>query len=205
VTWGYWVPFWKQKNILLGLQYYISYISQYEHDTFIMGVPQNTVAPQVVFWPVWLAVWILEPDTQTDVTPGAWWNELCIETGRFVASFNTLRLRVTKSPQPQYYHKTSIVLPVKVDGNEPFLCLTVIQSVAASCCKSHCLFKIYKISLKSKSNVKTSSRRQKADSCQTHQHKTDRLSPDSSQTQTPPDPTIASFAFLATRVATVRT
>jgi hypothetical protein len=41
------------------------------------------------------------------------------------------------------------------------------------------------------------------------QHKTDRLTPDFHQTQTPPDPIIdvntASFAFLAVRVATVRT
>jgi hypothetical protein len=37
--------------------------------------------------------------------------------------------------------------------------------------------------------MKTSSRRLKPDSCQTHQHKTDRLTPDSRQTQTPPDPT----------------
>jgi hypothetical protein len=57
--------------------------------------------------------------------------------------------------------------------------------------------------------VKTSSRRLKPDSCQTHQHKTEHLIPDSRQTQSPPDPTIGatieSFAFLATRVATVRT
>jgi hypothetical protein len=52
--------------------------------------------------------------------------------------------------------------------------------------------------------MNTSSRRLKTDSCQTHQHKTDRLTPDSRQTQTPPDPTIASSAFLLTRVATVR-
>jgi hypothetical protein len=57
--------------------------------------------------------------------------------------------------------------------------------------------------------MKTSSRRLKPDSCQTHQHKTDRLTPGSRQTQTPPDSTvgatIALFAFLATGVATVRT
>jgi hypothetical protein len=53
--------------------------------------------------------------------------------------------------------------------------------------------------------VKTSSRRLKPDSCQTHQHKTDRLTTDSRQTLTPPDTTIASFAFLATRVTAVRT
>jgi hypothetical protein len=68
---------------------------------------------------------------------------------------------------------------------------------------------IYSISLQSKSNVKTSSRRLKPDACQTHQHKTDRLTPDSRQTQTPPGPTIgaivALFVFLAARVATVRT
>jgi hypothetical protein len=63
--------------------------------------------------------------------------------------------------------------------------------------------------LETKLNEKTSSRRLKPDSCQTRQHKTDRLTPDSRQTQTPPDPTIgstiASFAFLPTRVATVGT
>jgi hypothetical protein len=46
------------------------------------------------------------------------------------------------------------------------------------------------------------------DSCQTQRHKTDRLTPDSHQTQTPPDlttgATAASFSFLATRIATVR-
>jgi hypothetical protein len=50
--------------------------------------------------------------------------------------------------------------------------------------------------------VKTSSRLPKPVSCQTHQHKTDRLIPDSRQTQTPSDPTIgatiASFTFLHT-------
>jgi hypothetical protein len=61
----------------------------------------------------------------------------------------------------------------------------------------------------SKLNVKTFSQWLKPDPCQTHQHKTDHTTPDSCQTQTPPDPTIgttiASFAFLATRLATVRT
>jgi hypothetical protein len=41
-----------------------------------------------------------------------------------------------------------------------------------------------------------------SDSCRTHQHKIDRLTPDSRQTQTPPHPTIeatiSSFEFLAT-------
>jgi hypothetical protein len=45
-------------------------------------------------------------------------------------------------------------------------------------------------------------------SCQIHQHKTGRLTPDSRQTQNPPDAIttafIASLSFLATRVATVR-
>jgi hypothetical protein len=58
----------------------------------------------------------------------------------------------------------------------------------------------------SKENVATSSRRLKADSCQTHQHKTNRLTPHSSKRA---DRTIGvtteSFAFLATTVATVRT
>jgi hypothetical protein len=36
--------------------------------------------------------------------------------------------------------------------------------------------------------MKTSSRRLKPDSRQTHQHKIDRQTPDSRQTQTPPDP-----------------
>jgi hypothetical protein len=44
---------------------------------------------------------------------------------------------------------------------------------------------------------------------ETHQHKTDRLTLDSRQVQTLPDPTIgatiAAFAFLATAVDTVRT
>jgi hypothetical protein len=44
--------------------------------------------------------------------------------------------------------------------------------------------------------------------CQTHQHKTDRLTLDSRKVQTPPDPaigaTILSFAFLPTRATTVR-
>jgi hypothetical protein len=48
----------------------------------------------------------------------------------------------------------------------------------------------------------------KPDSCQTHQRKTDRLTPDSRQTQAPPHLTVgttmASFVFFATRVATVR-
>jgi hypothetical protein len=62
---------------------------------------------------------------------------------------------------------------------------------------------IYKV------NKKWTSRGLKPDLCQTHQHKTDRLTPDSRHFQTPPDPTIgtttASFAFLANRGATVRT
>jgi hypothetical protein len=57
--------------------------------------------------------------------------------------------------------------------------------------------------------VKTFSVQVKPYSCQMHQHKTDRLFPNSRQTQTPPDPTtgaiIASFVFLASSVATVRT
>jgi hypothetical protein len=52
------------------------------------------------------------------------------------------------------------------------------------------------ISLQSKLNVKASSWQLKPDSSQTYQHKTDRLTPES---------TIALFAFLATRVSTVRT
>jgi hypothetical protein len=68
---------------------------------------------------------------------------------------------------------------------------------------------MYKVSLETKLNVKTSSRGLKPDSCQTYQRKSDRLTPDSRQMQTPRDPaigaTIASFAFLATRVATVTT
>jgi hypothetical protein len=67
--------------------------------------------------------------------------------------------------------------------------------------------KSYNISLSSKLNVKTSLRRLIPDSSQTHQHKTDRLASDSCQTQIPPDiaigATIALFAFLATRVATI--
>jgi hypothetical protein len=69
-------------------------------------------------------------------------------------------------------------------------------------------YTIRTIYLLSKLNMKTSSRRLKPNFSQTHQHKTERLTPDSRQTQTPPDPTIgsttASFAFLATEVATVR-
>jgi hypothetical protein len=42
--------------------------------------------------------------------------------------------------------------------------------------------KNYKISSQIKLNVKISSLRLKPDSCQTHQHKTDRLTPDFSQT-----------------------
>lgn len=38
--------------------------------------------------------------------------------------------------------------------------------------------------------MKTSSQRQKPDSSQTREHKSDRLTPKSRQTQTPPDPTI---------------
>jgi hypothetical protein len=56
--------------------------------------------------------------------------------------------------------------------------------------------------------MKTSSRQLKS-GMQNYQHKTDPLTPDSRQMQTPPDPTIgviiASFAFLATKVATVKT
>jgi hypothetical protein len=65
--------------------------------------------------------------------------------------------------------------------------------------------KLYIFFSLSKLNLKTSSRRLEPDSSQTHQPKTDRLTPDSRQTQIPPDPTIASFVYLATRVATVRT
>jgi hypothetical protein len=50
--------------------------------------------------------------------------------------------------------------------------------------------------------------RPKPDFCQTHQHRTDHLTPNSGQMQTLPDPTMGSttacFAFSATRVATVR-
>jgi hypothetical protein len=57
--------------------------------------------------------------------------------------------------------------------------------------------------------VKTSSRRLKPDSYQTHQHKIDRLTPNSRQTHTALDTTIGattvSFAFLTASVATVRT
>jgi hypothetical protein len=53
--------------------------------------------------------------------------------------------------------------------------------------------------------MKTNSRRLKPGSCQTHQHKTDLLTPDFHQTQTPADPTIAVFVFLATRVPIVKT
>jgi hypothetical protein len=57
--------------------------------------------------------------------------------------------------------------------------------------------------------VKTSSLRLKPDSCQTQKHKTDRLTPDSRQTQAPLYPTTgtttATFAFIATRFATVIT
>jgi hypothetical protein len=62
------------------------------------------------------------------------------------------------------------------------------------------------MSFYSKLNMKISSPRLKTGS---YQHKTDRLTPDSSQKQTSSDPTagatMAQFAFLATRVATVRT
>jgi hypothetical protein len=54
----------------------------------------------------------------------------------------------------------------------------------------------YKISLGSKLNVKTSSRRLKPDFCQTHHHKPDRLTPYPLRTETPPDPTIVLFVFL---------
>jgi hypothetical protein len=54
--------------------------------------------------------------------------------------------------------------------------------------------------------MKTSSTRLKPDSCHKHQHKTDRLTPETRQMQIPPNPTIgstiASFEFLDTRVAT---
>jgi hypothetical protein len=62
----------------------------------------------------------------------------------------------------------------------------------------------YKVS----QNVQITSRRLQPDSCQTHRHKTDSLSTDSRQAQTPPDTTtgsvITSLAFLATRVAAIR-
>jgi hypothetical protein len=45
----------------------------------------------------------------------------------------------------------------------------------------------FKISLKSESYMKTISQRLKPESFKTRQHKTDRLTPDSCQTQTPPD------------------
>jgi hypothetical protein len=50
--------------------------------------------------------------------------------------------------------------------------------------------------------MKTTSQRLKPDSCEMHQHKTNRLIPDSRQTQNSLDPIIASFVFLATKVAT---
>jgi hypothetical protein len=61
----------------------------------------------------------------------------------------------------------------------------------------------------STSNIRRkSSKRLKPDSCQTHQYKPDRLTPYSWQ-PAPPDhiigATTASFAFLASRAATVRT
>jgi hypothetical protein len=46
-------------------------------------------------------------------------------------------------------------------------------------------------------------RRLKPGSCQTHEHETDCLTPEFRQTHTAPDPTIASFAFLVTTVASV--
>jgi hypothetical protein len=100
-------------------------------------------------------------------------------------------------------------MTVKVDGDETFFVLNsniiFCSIIFANRNENTTFIKFIFIKL----NVKTSSRRLKPDSCQTHQHKTDRLTPDSRQTQTPPDPTIgatiASFAFLAATVATVRT
>jgi hypothetical protein len=96
-----------------------------------------------------------------------------------------------------YYEITSTVWPVKVD--KPVLCWSVIQLTAAlSLQPTVKVQNCYNFFL-SKLHVKTYSRRPKPDSCQTHQHKTDRLTPDSRQTQSPPDP-ITSFAFLATDI-----
>jgi hypothetical protein len=57
--------------------------------------------------------------------------------------------------------------------------------------------------------VKTSSWWLKPDSCQMNQHRTHRLTADSCQMYTSWDPTVgtatASFAFLATRITTIRT
>jgi hypothetical protein len=76
-------------------------------------------------------------------------------------------------------------------------------------CKLHRNYNINKISLETEQNVNTFLRLLKPDSCQTQQHQTDRLTSDSRQKQTPPDPTTGvtkdSFDFLATRVATVGT
>jgi hypothetical protein len=91
---------------------------------------------------------------------------------------------------------------VRVDGNQFYFCSTVTQFTAALSLK-------IALKVQSKSNMETSSQRLKPDSYQTHQHKTDRLTADSRQTQTPPGPTIsdtiASFVFLITTFATVRT
>jgi hypothetical protein len=43
-----------------------------------------------------------------------------------------------------------------------------------------------------------------ADWSETHEHKTDRLTPDFRQTQTLPDTIIISFVIFATRVDTIR-
>jgi hypothetical protein len=59
---------------------------------------------------------------------------------------------------------------------------------------------MYKIVLKVKRNMETSSQRLKSDSYQTHQHKTDRVIPEPGQKQIAPDTTtVASFEFPATR------
>jgi hypothetical protein len=66
-----------------------------------------------------------------------------------------------------------------------------------------------KVSLLSKLNATVYSLQLKSDSCQSHKLENNRLTPDSHQTETPPDYTISTiiafFAFAAIRIATVKT
>jgi hypothetical protein len=84
----------------------------------------------------------------------------------------------------------SVVWTVKVDRNEHFLCWTLIQNFFQYYLyKSHWKYKLYKIPLWSKLNVKTSSGRLKPHSCQTHQPTVRLLTPAKRRLrQTPPQP-----------------
>jgi hypothetical protein len=94
--------------------------------------------------------------------------------------------------------------PSELTGMNPF-CVEQKYNLFSNCIEST-RFRTFLYEVK---NVKTSSQQLMSDFCQMHQHKTYCLTTYSRQTHPPPNPTIgttiSSFAFLATRVATIRT